>query len=239
MAPFIARAILWLIFAIILFDIIKESNRLFDLSINPYFAIVPAVLNFLFGEYIFKKWKFNQKAKINKSAESWIEKILVFIGFILIGSLILFVFIVWALQIYSQIVSQDKYTVSGEVKLQESTGEIYVWLKTRDELEKWGEPAPPARSLMIKPSPQELKAKKVIFKFIEVPRRFYGIFCFQDLNKNGKMDYIDGSLGERRSAEPYGCSGPNFLGPCQWSNIKFKVDKDIIGIEIELQLPLK
>jgi hypothetical protein len=100
MAPFIARAILWLIVTIILFDTIKEFNKLFHQSLNPYFAILPAVLNFLFGEYIFKKWKFNQKAQINKSTESRIDKILIFIGFIIVGSLIFCVLSVWALVIY-------------------------------------------------------------------------------------------------------------------------------------------
>ena len=100
MAPFIARAILWLIFTIILFDTIKEVNKLFGLYLNPYFAIIPAVLNFLFAEYMFKKWKFNQEAHGNKSTETKIDKMLVFIGCILVSSLILCVLIVWALVIY-------------------------------------------------------------------------------------------------------------------------------------------
>ncbi len=100
MAPFIARAILWLIFSVILFDTIKEFNKLFHQTLNPYFAIVPAVLNFLFGEYIFKKWKFNQEVQINKSTASRIDKIIFLIGFIIVGSLILCVLIVWALVIY-------------------------------------------------------------------------------------------------------------------------------------------
>ena len=100
MASFIARAILWLIVTIILFDTIKEFNKLFHQSLNPYFAIAPALLNFLFGEYIFKKWKFKQENQTNKSTESRIDKILVFIGFIVVGSLILCVLVVWALVIY-------------------------------------------------------------------------------------------------------------------------------------------
>lgn len=100
MAPFIARAILWLTFTLILFDTIREFNKLFHQSLNPYFAVVPAVFNFLFGEYIFKKWKFNQEVQINKPAESRIDKVLIFIGFIIVGSLILCVLPVWALVIY-------------------------------------------------------------------------------------------------------------------------------------------
>ena len=100
MAPYIARAVLWLIVTIILFDTIKEFNKLFHQSLNPYFAIVPAILNFLFGEYIFQKWRFNQENQINKSTESIIDKILILIGFIIVGSLIFCVLIVWALVIY-------------------------------------------------------------------------------------------------------------------------------------------
>ena len=100
MAPYIARAILWLITTIILYDTIKEFNKLFHQSLNPYFAIVPALLNFLFGEYIFKKWRFNRENQINKSTESRIDNILIFIGFIIVGSLVFCVLIVWALVIY-------------------------------------------------------------------------------------------------------------------------------------------
>jgi hypothetical protein len=103
MAPFIARAILWLIFGFILFYSIKEFNKLFSLSINPYYAIIPAVLNFFYGEYIFKKWKFIQETQSKKSTESRIEKIVLFMGCIIVGSVILCVLIVWALGIYKNI----------------------------------------------------------------------------------------------------------------------------------------
>jgi len=129
---------------------------------------------------------------------------------------------------------QEKFTVSGEISFDEKRGEIHVWLKTQEELDKQGEPAPPARSLMIKPSPQQLKAKKVIFKFVDVPKGIYCIFCIQDLNKNGKLDY-HGARGTTPPIEPYGYSGPAFFGPAQWDDIKFKVDKDIKDIEIGLQ----
>ena len=179
MAPFIARAIIWLIFAFILFDIIREVNKLFDLYINPYFAIVPAVLNFLFGEYMLKRWKFSQEAQRKQTTESRIDNILVLVGFILGGSVALCVIVVWALLIYNQTISEDKYTVSGEVKFPKSTGEIHVWLKTRGEIEKWGEPAPPARSLMIKPTPQELKAKKSLLSLAKSQDVFIVLFAFK------------------------------------------------------------
>jgi len=95
MVSFVARAILWFIFAFILFDSIKEFNKLFNLSLNPYFAFVPAVLNYLFQEYIIKKWKINQETHTKI-----MDKILFFVGWIFIGSVCLCVLVVWALVIY-------------------------------------------------------------------------------------------------------------------------------------------
>ena len=129
---------------------------------------------------------------------------------------------------------QEKFTVSGEIIFHEKRGEFHVWLKTQEELEQRAEPAPPARSLVIKPSPQQLKAKKVTFKFVDVPEGSYCIVCFHDLNKNGKLDYPDGARGTKPPIEPYDYSGMVFFGPGQWDDIKFKVDKDISGIELRL-----
>jgi hypothetical protein len=95
MASFIGRAILWFIVGFILFDIIREFNKLFNRSLNPYYAIIPAVLNYLFQEYLFKKWEALQEAPAKR-----VDKILIFMGWIIVGSFCLCVFIVWALVIY-------------------------------------------------------------------------------------------------------------------------------------------
>jgi len=125
--------------------------------------------------------------------------------------------------------SQEKFTVSGEINFHEQKGEILVWLKTHEEFEK-KEPAPAPRSFVIKPSPQELEAKKVNFKFVDVPKGSYCIHVFQDLNMNGKLDY---SPQTYIPVEPYGFSGTAYFGGA-WDDIKFEVDKDISGIEISL-----
>ena len=139
------------------------------------------------------------------------------------------------LMVSSSAYGQEKFTVSGEISFQEQGGEIYVWLKTQEELGRRAEPAPAERSLMIKPGPQQLKAKKVPFKFVDVPKGIYCILCIQDLNKNGKLDYPDGAApGTTPPIEPYGYSGEVFFGPAQWDDIKFNVDKNVSGIEIEL-----
>lgn len=95
MASFIGRAILWLIVGFILFDIIREFNKLFNRSLNPYYAIIAAVLYYLFQEYLMKKWQAHQEAPAKR-----VDKILILMGWILVGSFCLCVFIMWGLVIY-------------------------------------------------------------------------------------------------------------------------------------------
>ena len=130
--------------------------------------------------------------------------------------------------------SQEKFTVLGEVKFLKKKGVIILSLKTQEEFQK-REPAPLERKLIIKPDMQQLKAKKVPFKFIDVPKGIYAISCIQDLNENGDMDYMDSALGSKRPTEPYGFSGPMVFGGAQWGDVKFEVDKDTSGMEIELR----
>ena len=104
MAPFIARAILWFIFAFFLFYTTKEFNRLFALSINPYFAIIPAVLVYGFQEFMMKKWKANEEvASTNAAIESKFDKVFFVIAWIFVVSLFLVIIIVWAGVIYKKI----------------------------------------------------------------------------------------------------------------------------------------
>jgi len=130
--------------------------------------------------------------------------------------------------------SQEKFTVSGEVKFPEKKGVIILMLNTQQEFEDRESP-PPERKLMIKPDAQQLKAKKVPFKFVDLPKGSYAIRCIQDLNENGELDYFDSGVGVRHPTEPYGFSGSFMPMSVIWSDVKFEVDKDISGIEIELR----
>jgi uncharacterized protein (DUF2141 family) len=105
-------------------------------------------------------------------------------------------------------------------------------LLTQEEFPKKDQ-ATPEKKLVIKPDAQQLKAKKVPFKFVDVPKGTYAIRCIQDLNENGEMDYFDSGVGIMEPQEPYGYSGPKLLGAL-WSDVKFEVDKDISGIKIEV-----
>ena len=132
--------------------------------------------------------------------------------------------------IFTSAYGQENFTVSGEISFHEEKGQILVWLKTQEEFEKRIEPRIPSRSLTVKPNPQQLKAKKVAFKFVDIPKGIYGIYCIQDFNKNGKLDH---SAETVMPIEPYGYSGPAYFGPAQWEDIKFNVEKDVSGIEIK------
>ena len=125
---------------------------------------------------------------------------------------------------------QETFTVSGEISFQEEKGEFLVWLKTQEEFEGRIEPGVPSRTLTIKPNPKQLKAKRVSFKFVDVSKGIYGISCIQDFNQNRLVDH---SPKTGFPIEPFGYSGPAYFGPAQWEDIKFNVDKDVVGIEIK------
>ena len=102
--------------------------------------------------------------------------------------------------------AEDKFTVSGEVTFPKRTGEIHVELKTQGEYEK-GKQVPEDRRMIIKLSAQQLKSKKASFEFVNVAAGEYLISCFQDLNKNGKLDYSWRTRFLVRE-EPWGSYGP-------------------------------
>jgi uncharacterized protein (DUF2141 family) len=130
---------------------------------------------------------------------------------------------------------QEKFTLSGEIQFPEKKGVIIVRLLTQDEYENQKIP-PPERNLMIEPNPQELKAKKVNFKFTDVPKGSYAIYAIQDLNENGMMDFAAGVF-TKVPTEPYAVSGNTYFGEGGlWNDAKFKVDKDISGFKLKLEL---
>ena len=101
MAPFVARAILCLIFGFFIYEIINEFNKLFGLSLNPYFAIVPAGLVYVVQEFVIKKLKANEKAlSISKPMKPKFDKVFYFIAWILLAIFFLVILVVWAGLIY-------------------------------------------------------------------------------------------------------------------------------------------
>ena len=105
MVAYIARAILWFIFAFIVFDTIKEFNRLFALSLNPYWAIVPAAIVYGFQEFMIKKWNANESAvATSKTKISTIRKILYAIVWTSVACIFLGIIVVWVGVIYKAII---------------------------------------------------------------------------------------------------------------------------------------
>ena len=108
MASLVARAALCLIFGFFVYETIDEFNKLFGLSLNPYFAIVPAVLVFVFQEFVIKKVRANEKAiPVKRPTGSKIDKLFYFLAWILVGIFFLAILFVWAGVIYKQIIGSQ------------------------------------------------------------------------------------------------------------------------------------
>ena len=127
---------------------------------------------------------------------------------------------------------QEKFSVSGEIVFYEEQGEFRVGLRTFEEFGAIDQQAGPGRGLVIEPTSQQLKAKRVPFNFVDVPAGTYCIVCLHDLNKSGKMDKIPET---GFPLEPYGFSGELSFGMAMWEQVSFKVDKNLSGIEIMLE----
>ena len=74
------------------------------------------------------------------------------------------------------------------------------------------------------------KAGKVSFTFNNIPKGTYCVFTYQDVNMNGEVDFENYIIDE-----PWGSYNkePILLIP-KWGTLKFDLEKDIIGITIEM-----
>jgi hypothetical protein len=124
--------------------------------------------------------------------------------------------------------AQEPFTVSGEVTFSKDA-DIYLLLKTKEEEKQ--DSISSSRIVILKLTLEQKTAKKASFTFVGVPAGFYAIHCFQDMNKNGKLDRCPRGF----LLEPFATYRPSLLlGELDWHRNKFKVDTDIIGIRIEL-----
>jgi hypothetical protein len=104
MTPLAARAVLCLIFGFFIYETINEFNKLFNLSLNPYLGIIPAVLFGVFQEFVIKKRNSNLEAfDVVRSSKARFDKILFFAAWLLAASLFFASLIVWAGAMYKQI----------------------------------------------------------------------------------------------------------------------------------------
>ena len=129
--------------------------------------------------------------------------------------------------------AQDKFEISGEVTFQYDA-DIYICLYTAETFKFMHErtPSPPYLQI-IKLNPEIKKAGRASFKFVKIPKGTYGIIAFQETIKNEKFD-IKPWFGV--SEEPFGCYkalAPEMSTP-NWGAIKFDLDENITGIEINM-----
>ena len=125
--------------------------------------------------------------------------------------------------------AEEKYSISGVVYFQHDA-DIYMNLVTRESFPNRLELLPPPFGMYIKLTPEQRKAKRVSFKFEGIPKGNYFLIAFQDLNKNEKLDRDTSGY----PVEPFG-TYKKFEFAFQWDRDTFLVDKDITGIEINLE----
>ena len=130
--------------------------------------------------------------------------------------------------------AEEKFTVSGEVTFQYD-GDIYICLFTEEELHKFllrNHELSPSECKVVRMNANLKRAGKVSFKFESIPKGTYCIVTYQDVNKNGKVDYeghfVGEPLGSYKEMDPC-CREVIF-----WKTAKFDLEKDITGIKIQM-----
>jgi hypothetical protein len=125
--------------------------------------------------------------------------------------------------------AEETYTVSGEVIFPD--GEvIFISLYTFERFKNYmNKPLPPPPfSQIIELSAEQKKAGRVVFQFTGVPEGTYAILAFRDKIINRKLDH-DRLEYFREPLSYYKVTGFS----ANWDEIKFKVDRDIMGIKIK------
>jgi uncharacterized protein (DUF2141 family) len=128
--------------------------------------------------------------------------------------------------------AEEKFTISGEVTFQYD-GNIYICLLTMEGFRAFNLPGhelSQSAYKVVQMNADLKKAGKVSFTFDNKPKGTYCVFTYQDVNMNGKVDFEN-----YRMTEPWGSykEGAIGLSPT-WQKLKFDLQKDIAGIEIEM-----
>ncbi|OPY78955.1 MAG: hypothetical protein A4E64_00555 [Syntrophorhabdus sp. PtaU1.Bin058] len=123
---------------------------------------------------------------------------------------------------------QATFQVSGEISFPK-TGDLYVQLITKEEFDS-GKDA--GFGIIVATNPEDMKKGRVLFSFEGVPKGTYGIRCFQDVNRTGKME--KGLFGPKEPWGTYRPARPMLRAP-RFDEISFEVNGDIRDIKIELK----
>ena len=128
--------------------------------------------------------------------------------------------------------AEENYTISGDVSFQYD-GDIYVCLCTKEEYRELTQDYKLSRPQckLVRMNTELKKARKVLFSFDGIPKGTYGILTFQDVNKNGKLDFsgkiYDEPVGSYKELPPW----QTYF---EWGAIKFDLERDITGIKIHM-----
>jgi hypothetical protein len=120
MGPFIARFLLWLIWAWVTYETMGEFNRLFSLSLNPYLGTAPVAFMCVFHEYTLRKRMMKKQSvpainAIEPESHKMASVMSVSFMICLLICLLLSIAVVWLGVIYKQIVEGGR--VSDPFKL--------------------------------------------------------------------------------------------------------------------------
>ena len=138
------------------------------------------------------------------------------------------------LMVSAFVYAEKKFTISGEVSFQ-NDGNIYICLLTMEEFLDF---LIPRHTLLESPckviqmNADLKKAGKVSFTFDNVLKGTYCIFTYQDVNMNGEVDYVNYAIDEPWVTYK-GYKEALFEHPT-WGKVKFDLEKNIIGITIEM-----
>ncbi|UCD31429.1 MAG: DUF2141 domain-containing protein [Desulfobacterales bacterium] len=128
--------------------------------------------------------------------------------------------------------AEEKFSLSGEVSFQYNA-DVHICLFTKEDIQylPQHELSPP-KCQAVRINADLKEAGKVSLKFDGITKGTYCIATFQDVTKNGKVDYENYQINE-----PFGTykeQGPECGNQLDWNTIKFDLKKDITGIKITM-----
>ncbi len=134
--------------------------------------------------------------------------------------------------------AQERFTVSGVIAFPK-TGKLVITLMTEAEYQRHEQedrdqqqPNMPQLTQTIEIDKEHAAQKSAAFTFKDVPAGAYAIFCYQDVNNNGKLD--EGMFGPK---EPHGTylAEKGGFGPPKFDEIKFDIKQDTTDIAMTLK----
>jgi len=128
------------------------------------------------------------------------------------------------------IAQQPGLTAGGTITFRK-TGSIYIALVTEEEYRQ-PDSVPVRFSLVLDPSPAELRAGQMRYSFQNVPEGTYALRAFQDVNGNGRLDA--GIFGPTEPWCIYRLRLPAFRAP-RFAEIRFDLRSSTSSLDLDLR----